>query len=269
MAEFRPFLRWAGSKNKLMPELRKYLPDKPLRYIEPFMGSASLFFDIGPSSAVLSDINKDLVDTFCAVRDFPDSVYNYLNEMPKGKEAYYLIRERDYSKKPVCVRAARFIYLNRFCFNGLYRTNNKGKFNVPYADSKTGKLPTLEYLQSASVRLRSAKILCMDFEEALMNIGENDFIYMDPPYAVKNSKIFHQYGPDSFGINDLTRLAAMLDRINDVGALFVISYAFCPEALSFFDKWNIRQVKTIRSIAGFSCYRKNAFEVLVTNRLTK
>lgn len=266
MSKSKSFLRWAGSKKRLIPELRSYWNEDLSRYVEPFMGSAALFFAIQPSRAVLSDINSELVETFCTVRDHPRAVFNRLHRLPIGKEAYYLIRQEETSRLPLLDRAARFLYLNRYCFNGLYRTNKSGKFNVPYASSKTGQLPTLAALYEASKLLSCAEIISRDFEQTLQNVQPGDFVYMDPPYAVQNCRIFRQYGPDCFGTDDLARLASSLPQIDRSGATFLVSYAMCPEAIEVFEGWHIRQVRTQRSVAGFSRHRREAIEILVSNR---
>ncbi len=266
MSDTKSFLRWAGSKRRLIPKLRVYWNSGLTRYIEPFVGSAALFFAIEPDNAILSDINSDLVETLCAVRDHPRAVCNRLQRMPQGKDSYYRIREEDVSKWSPLDRAARFIYLNRFCFNGLYRTNNSGKFNVPYAASKTGQLPSQEVLYKAAKILSRAHIVSRDYQKTLQDVQSGDFVYMDPPYAVQNSRIFYQYGPDCFGTDDLTRLASALPDIDRCGATFLVSYALCQEALDAFDGWHIHQVKTQRSVAGFSRHRREAIEILVSNR---
>ena len=262
----KPFLRWAGSKKRLIPKLHPYWGEGYKRYVEPFMGSAALFFAIKPSNALLSDINSELVDAFCAVREHPRAVYNRLLQMPMGQDAYYLIRQEETSRLSALERAARFIYLNKFCFNGLYRTNMAGKFNVPYASSKTGQLPSLDDLYKAAKVLSNAQIKLRDFSEALRDVEAGDFVYMDPPYAVKNRRIFKQYGPDTFGTGDLTRLAEALPGIDRIGATFVVSYAMCREAMEAFAGWNIRRTQTQRSVAGFSQHRRRAVEILVSNR---
>lgn len=266
MINDKPFLRWAGSKKRLIPKIRPYWGDECKRYIEPFMGSAALFFSITPSKAILSDINADLVETFCAVRDHPRAVFNRLIRLPLGEEAYYSIRKEDTAKMSTLDRAARFVYLNRYCFNGLYRTNMNGKFNVPYAGSKTGQLPSQNDLYNSAKILSCAEIKVGDFEETLKGVQRGDFIYMDPPYAVQNRRIFRQYGADSFGTDDLSRLSKALKKIDAAGATFLVSYAMCREALDLFKGWSIRRAYTQRSVAGFSCHRRKAVEILVSNR---
>ena len=266
MINCKPFLRWAGSKKQLIPKLRPYWGEGFTRYVEPFMGSAALFFAIEPSEAILSDTNLELVETFCAVRDHPRAVYNRLLYLPLGKDAYYRIRQEDASMLSSIDRAARFIYMNRFCFNGLYRTNLKGKFNVPYGSSKTARLPAWDDIFKAANVLSCAQIGARDFEEALQEVKTGDFVYMDPPYAVQNRRIFNNYGPNCFGTNDLARLASKLPAIDRCGAIFLVSYAFCAEAIDTFDGWHVRQVQTHRSVAGFSQYRRKVVELLISNR---
>ena len=262
----KTFLRWAGSKKRLIPKLSPYWGVGFRRYIEPFMGSAALFFALEPREAILSDINEELVETLCTVRDHPRAVYNRLIKLPKGESTYYRLRRLRSYELSTLDHAARFIYLNRFCFNGIYRTNQEGMFNVPYSSAKTGVLPTSSDLWKAAKLLSNAKIFARDFEATLSEVEEGDFVYMDPPFAVENRRIFRQYGPDTFGKDDLRRLAALLPAIDRAGATFVVSYALCSEALRAFRRWPIKRVRTQRSIAGFSEHRRNAVEILVSNR---
>ena len=263
-----PFLRWAGSKRRLLPKLSSYWSCDRRRYVEPFVGSAALFFAIRPRQALLSDINSDLIEAFALIRDDAAAVYERLIGLPLGPESYYGLRaENPAILKPVD-RAARFIFLNRFCFNGLYRTNTHGAFNVPYAHAKTGGLPSWQQLQACSSLLANAALCHGDFEEILLTgVGSKDFVYLDPPYAVQNRRVFRQYGPDTFGISDLKRLSGVLDEIHARGAHFVLSYAWCREANQTFSKWPARRVYTQRNIAGFVRHRRRAAELIVSNVL--
>ena len=142
----------------------------------------------------------------------------------------------------------------------------EGKFNVPYASSKTGQLPSQDDLYKAAKILSCAQITARDFEVTLQDVQAGDFVYIDPPYAVQNRRIFRQYGPDCFGTNDLARLASKLPAIDGCGATFLVSYALCEEAIDIFSGWYIRQVQTQRSVAGFSRHRRKDVELLVSNR---
>ena len=165
------------------------------------MGSACLLFALRPKTALMGDINYDLVRTFLAVRDHPQAVGNRLERIPLGKSSYYSIRSQKLSALDAVDAAARFIFLNRFCFNGLYRTNKDGQFNVPYAPSGTGQLPTSTELREIAKTLRSCAITHADFEALLAQTREGDLVYLDPPYAVGNRRVFRQYGPSSFGLD--------------------------------------------------------------------
>ena len=261
----RPFLRWAGSKRRVLPRLLPYWCDSYSRYVEPFMGSASLFFALEPSRALLSDINSELVRTFIAVRDSPETVYDELMQIPPGKDSYYQVRALQTQGMSVPRIAARFIFLNRFCFNGLYRTNMQGRFNVPFSSSRTGHLATREELAAASRALKSVDLRTADFEEVLSEVERGDFVYLDPPYAVSERRIFCEYGPRPFSVSDLKRLAVALDRMDKKGVCFVVSYALCKEAIDAFQNWTTKRVVVDRNIAGFAKHRRRAVELLVSN----
>jgi DNA adenine methylase len=163
------------------------------------------------------------------------------------------------------VRATRFIYLNRFCFNGLYRTNLKGEFNVPYGGEKSGSLPSLDSLLKVSSALSGADIRNEDFRDVLSLARKGDFVYLDPPYAVENKRIFTQYGPDVFGSSDLEDLRTMLEQLDREGIPFMLSYAYSKHTKEFFSAWKTKRLITTRNIAGFSSYRKTSAELLVRN----
>jgi DNA adenine methylase len=261
----KTLLRWAGSKKKLLPELTKYYSTNFNTYIEPFVGSGQLFFNLPIERAILSDINKELINMYNVVKTEPKNIFEVLSSFEKGKEAYYNIREAQVSVEDKIANAARFIYLNTYCFNGLYRTNLSGKFNVPYSES-SGKLINLDHLIALSQYLQRAQLISGDFEKIVYNnCKENDFVYLDPPYAIKNQKIFNQYSPVTFGLNDLNRLKQVIEHINSIGAKFVLSYADCEEAAFLSEGWRSAKVSTVRNISGFAKHRKRESEVLITN----
>jgi DNA adenine methylase len=261
----QPFLRWAGSKRKQLPILSTFWRPDYRRYVEPFMGSACLFFNVQPPRAVLADINSDLIRTFLAIRDHPRAVSNRLFKISLGKRSYYSVRKQRLSDLEGVEAAARFIFLNRFCFNGLYRTNLAGRFNVPLGSVETVRLPSHNELRMAAKALRPCTIRCSDFEEILENTKAGDFVYLDPPYAVGNRRVFNQYGPSSFGLHDLERLANSLRSIENRGVKFVLSYASCAEVGEFFRGWPSRRIFIQRNIAGFAKHRRRAGEVLISN----
>lgn len=263
----KSFLRWAGSKKKIVPILLNHMGSNFNKYLEPFVGSAQLFFASKPKHAILSDTNKSLIDCYQAVKVNPEKVYSNLSELPFGKDNYYLIRALDTKDWDLEKRAARFIYLNTYCFNGLYRTNKQGYFNVPYSETSS-KMLSYDQLILVSKNLQNASFLTGDFEQIIDNNCEDgDFVYLDPPYAIRNKDIFVQYGPETFGLSDISRLQSCIKRIDEKGAHFLLSYAYCDEALDIASKWNHKIISTVRNISGFAKHRKTENEILISNRI--
>ena len=163
-------------------------------------------------------------------------------------------------------QAARFIYLNRFCFNGLYRTNLKGEFNVPYGAPKNYIVPTTEELKRCSAALQNTTIMTGDFEKVVgARVKPGDFVYLDPPFFQSTRRVFREYNSRPFEAADLARLTRLLRLIDEAGATFVVSYAACPEARAAFKGWRCSEIQTTRNISGFTCYRRIAIEIVVTN----
>jgi DNA adenine methylase len=261
-----PLLRWAGSKRKLIPKLLPYWSASGGRYVEPFVGSGALFFAANPDAAVLSDANDDLIQTYTTIRDAPDEVATSLEILPRDKATFLRLRAQSPAALSASAHAARFVFLNRHCFNGLYRLNRGGQFNVPYAPSKTGAVPTRAHLHTAAERLSKATLLGGDFENILSSVVRpDDFVYLDPPFAVANRRLFRQYNATTFGFDDLHRLAGVLHAIDSIGAYFVLSYAMCSESLTAFGNWPHQRVMTQRNISGFSAHRRRAAEFIFSN----
>lgn len=259
-----PILRWAGSKRQHVPFLLRYWrAGSRHRYIEPFAGSAAVFFAAGPRRAVLGDLNGELIQAYRALRRHPQDVYRLLRRFPIGEAAYYDIRAA--RRDDPLWQAARFVYLNRFCFNGLYRTNLKGNFNVPYGAPKTDNLPSLEQFRSCARRLLRARLLHGDFRKTLDLVEAGDFVYIDPPYAVSRRRVFVEYGKDTFSTKDLDDLATWLDTIDERGATFVVSYAESHEARSLFNGWHRQRFTVRRNVAGFLGARRNHYELFISN----
>jgi DNA adenine methylase len=261
----KPFLRWAGSKRKLIPALMPYWSGEYARYIEPFMGSASYFFATEPNSAILSDQNECLVNAFNVIKHHPRRLYNQLAKLPRGEAAFYEVRAAYSPNLPKIIRATYFIYLNRFCFNGLYRTNKSGKFNVPYGATKSGDIPPLEHFYDVSKRLSVASIECNDYWTVMEQATSGDFIYIDPPYIIPNKRVFSEYGAKVFDWNDFKRLVALLDVLDQRGVKFLLSYADSSEAVELLSKWSISYSSAYRTMSGNAKSRKKESELIVTN----
>lgn len=249
----------------MLAKLRPFWSASYSRYIEPFAGSACLFFDLQPSRAVLGDINVELITAMRELQRDPPLVIQCLRRLPCGKSHYYRIRAIHPSRLAPAERAARFIYLNRYCFNGIYRTNANGHFNVPYGPPKSGADIDELVISAAAKILRNATILNCDFETTLDRVQSGDFVYLDPPYAVARRRIFSEYGVNSFQKTDLERLQRALLRIDSLGARFVVSYADSNEARSLFSDWKTTRIRTKRNISGFVATRRGAYELLATN----
>ena len=235
------------------------------RYVEPFAGSARLFFRLEPDCALLGDINTDLISTYCEVRDNPVNVHSSLSGMENNSEKFYEIRKKNPEDMENSERAARFIYLNRFCFNGLYRTNLQGAFNVPYGGERSGRLPTLEELVEVGTLLGRAEIVCADFSETISEAKSNDFVYLDPPFSVSERRVFRQYNSADFCDTDLVRLRECLVNLDGKGTRFLLSYDVSKEGERLADGFKKRKVSTRRNIAGFSGSRRVAQELLISN----
>jgi len=258
-------LRWAGSKRQLLPQLEQFWRPTDGKYIEAFAGSACLFFHIQPDVAILNDTNSDLINAFKVLSNHPILLHHYLTGIKKTAETYYKQRKSNCGLDDFDA-AVRFFYLNRHCFNGIYRTNRAGQFNVPFGGDKAGGFPSIEQWLRAARLLSRADLKCEDFEKVVLdNVKAGDFVYLDPPYAVSNRRVFVQYSGNEFGINDLKRLRSVMDQIDRIGATFVVSYAMSRETKILSDGWSVSRKLAQRNVAGFSHQRRKAVEVLITN----
>jgi len=261
----RPFLRWAGSKRKQLSRLAAFWSAKHKRYVEPFAGSACLFFAIGPESALLGDSNKELIEVYRIVRDEPDRLYRRLCHIRRDKATYLRWRQLNPASLDRETRAVRFLYLNRNCFNGIYRTNLDGKFNVPMG-TRLGEYFSKEDLVNCSTLLQRATLIAGDFARTLERVRAGDFVYLDPPYAVTSRRIFREYGRKAFSTEDIPRLSTTLKAIESKNADFLVSYADCKEARALALGWYSVRLPIRRHVAGFAGDRKNAYEWLISNR---
>jgi DNA adenine methylase len=261
-----PFLRWAGSKRRLLPVLQTFWSKRHKRYIEPFAGSACLFFAIKPPKAILGDLNPELIATYIEVKYRLDGVLSELRKLtPADAMEYTRLRALDTSRMSPAARAARFVYLNRFCFNGIYRTNLRGQFNVPFSGVGCGAMPPDGLFKKCSGRLRRARFVRGDFERVLRHAVKGDFVYMDPPYAIRARRIFNEYDPSTFSHKDINRLRTWMERLHAKGIHFVVSYAESDEADLLRREFSYETVAVRRNVAGFAAHRSWTNEVLITN----
>lgn len=257
-------LRWAGSKRSLIHELVERRPPGEFRYMEPFAGSACLFFATRPANAVLGDRNASLIETYRCLRDHPLDVAAQVHAWKSDKATYYEVRAESEAEMDPVARAARFIYLNRLCFNGVYRTNRRGEFNVPYG-SRAGALPAASRFVECGRLLARAELIADDFEVVVAGAGKGDFVYLDPPYSRAASDAYGVYGYGSFDGGDLERLLACLKRLDAAGARVLLSYKDTPELEALGRGWVRADVSVRTQVGGRAEARTSRQEVLVAN----
>lgn len=221
----KPFIKWAGGKRWLVDSQKFELPSFEGRYIEPFLGGGAVFFHVAPQRAILSDINPNLINAYCAIRDDWQRVERELKRMQRlhCKEFYY--QERDRPRRTSHTKAAQFLYLNRTCFNGLYRENLSGKFNVPIGTKTQVVMPDDDF-EAASETLKAASIRVCDFEESLGEATEGDFVFLDPPYTTAhNTNGFIKYNQKIFSWEDQVRLRSCVYEARLRGAKIMMTNA--------------------------------------------
>ena len=261
----KPILRWAGGKTWLIPSLREILINAKFQnYHEPFVGGASIFLSIQPPKAYLSDLNKELIKTYKTVRNDPEGIISALKAFKNTEAFYYKAREEKYESN--AKKAAKFIYLNQTSFNGIYRVNLNGEYNVPYGFRKK-KLLDQENFRVVSKLLQKATLISCDFDEIKTNIKRNDLIFLDPPYTVShNLNGFIKYNQKIFSLEDQHRLSRLIDYIKSKDAKYILTNAAHDMVLEIFDKKD-RVITLSRNnlIGGLNAKRGITNEYLFTN----
>lgn len=263
----RPFLRWAGSKRSLLPQIVPFLPRSYRRYVEPFLGGGSLLLLLRPRIAVVNDAAVELIAAWEAVRDDPVGVHAAATANPLTKEAYYRVRgNRSSDAVP---RAGEFIYLNRGCFNGLYRVNGSGGFNVPWGAPKTGRVVTLEELEAVSAYLADAEVdfSGADFEVVLNGTGDGDLVFLDPPYVTRhNNNGFVDYNERLFSWGDQLRLACAAEAARARGAYVLVTNADHEDVVSMYPAFEKQSLARMSTLAGDRTRRVATTEALLLGR---
>ncbi|MBU4693656.1 DNA adenine methylase [Mycoplasma zalophidermidis] len=272
----KPFVKWAGGKAKLIPKIKSKMPTKYNKYIEPFVGGGALFFHIQPKDFIINDINSELIDTykcFTNKRNYNGLIKILENHAQNHNDEYFyeirnLDRDSNFSLLTRPERAARLIYLNKSCFNGLYRVNKKGFFNVPSGKKNIVKLFDNGNFDSI-YRLLNGKnkyIYNSDFEKVLKLAQTGDFVYLDPPYADLNErKSFTSYTKDNFYIDDQIRLKNIVDSLTKKDVKVMISNHGSDFIKELFKDYNIETIYVKRLIGSNVNTRKDVEEVLITN----
>ena len=262
----KPFLKWAGGKTRLLAEIRKFLPKNFRKYHEPFVGGGALFFDLQPERAVLSDINPQLINCYLAIKKDPCAVMKILDQFSFGREAYYEIRATDEETLDPFEKAARMIYLNKTCFNGLWRVNRKGLFNVPIGSYKNPKLYNRDNLLAIHRRLANTEICYTDFSTITDRVHTGDLVYFDPPYVpISATSNFTAYAKSPFGLEEQTRLRDICIKLSEMGVFVLLSNSKSPIVQELYEGFNLEVVYASRSISGKGSARGKVAEFLVTN----
>ncbi|MEM6533656.1 MAG: DNA adenine methylase [Myxococcota bacterium] len=262
----KPFLKWAGGKGKLLPEITKRFPKAYRRYHEPFVGGAAVFFGLGPDTASLSDINDELVNAYRAIRDDVDSVIEELRAHEATEEHFYAVRGQEREGMAPAESTARTIFLNRTCFNGLYRVNRKGQFNVPFGRYANPKICDADNLRAVSAALQGVEIEHRSAFEIVKRAHKGDLVYFDPPYdPVSKTASFTSYTRHGFGDSEQEKLAQVCRDLDRKGVHFVLSNSDTEFIRSLYQGFRIEQVYVRRPINSRADRRGPVAEVLVSN----
>lgn len=275
MIKGRPFVKWAGGKRQIIDKLKKYVPEEFGTYYEPFVGGGALLFELSPSVAVINDSNEELMNVYnvlCNEEKFKKmcSVLNTY-EAKHSEEFFYDIRNKDrnkntYNRLADYTRAARTIYLNKACFNGLYRVNSKNEFNVPFG--KKLKVNTYDgsnlIVVSNYLTINDVKILCVDFEEAVSTAKKGDFVYFDPPYD-SDTQTFNSYTETGFDKDEQRRLAKVFKELDSRGVYVMLSNHNTVLVNELYENYNIHIIEAKRAINANGKKRGKIEEVIITN----
>lgn len=264
--EVKPFLKWAGGKSQLLPVLRTLVPRSFKRYFEPFLGGGALFFDLRCENATLSDSNEELMACYQVVQRAPSQLIAKLSRCSVDAEEFYRMRGLDPDALSELDRAVRFIYLNKTCFNGLYRVNRQGRFNTPFGACKNARLIDEENLYRVSSALQDAQLLCDDYGEVLKRATRGDFVYLDPPYLpISEYSDFKRYTPAQFYESDHVRLAEVFRVLDKRGCAVLLSNSFHPKIKGLYRGYRQRTVSAARFINCKGGGRGEISELLITN----
>lgn len=274
-----PIVKWVGGKRQLMPEIKKYIPEPNdiSTYYEPFMGGGAVLFDLQPKKAVVNDINSELINLYKVVKEDVESLIEELGSYKNEESFYYKIRKLDrkleiYEKLTDVQRAARIHYLNKTCYNGLYRVNQAGEFNTPFGKYKNPNIQNADTLRAVSKYFNKADIrfLSTDFEEAIKYCRREGFVYFDPPYdPVSDSANFTGYAKGGFDRKEQIRLKKLCDKLDDRGVRFLLSNAYTDFIIDLYSDrdrdYRIETIQAKRSINSNGDDRGEVDEVLVRN----
>jgi DNA adenine methylase len=264
-----PFLKWAGGKGQLLGQLTEYLPKGFGTYYEPFLGGGALFFHLLPERAVLSDLNAELIQVYKSVREDPNGLMAALDKYrsrPVTEDYFYKVRQQDPRELSNLDRAARAVFLNKTCFNGLYRVNSKGEFNVPFGHYRNPAFYVAENIQAASAALKGAELWAVDFREACKRPRRGDFVYFDPPYQpLTTTAAFTDYTREGFGEADQRDLAEVFRELDKRGCMVMLSNSTTPMLRDLYREFKSVTLKAKRAISCKGNGRGAIDELLIMN----
>lgn len=268
-----PVLKWVGGKRQLLPSIKPMLPKRITSYCEPFVGGGAVLFDLQPKSAIVNDINSDLILVYTVIRDNVEALIKLLETYPNEEGFYYELRNIDreqekYDKLSEIEKAARVIFLNKTCYNGLYRVNNAGKFNSPFGKYKNPNIVNAPVLRAVSAYFNSSEITfsTADFELVLEQVRRGTFVYLDPPYdPVSDTSSFTGYSKGGFSREQQIRLRECCDKLNARGVKFMLSNSATDFIREQYSNYHITIVQAKRAINSVASKRGDVDEVIITN----
>ena len=260
-----PILKWAGGKRQLLDELLPLVPEYKGKYIEPFMGGGAMFFALSPEKAILSDCNEELIALYKTVSEQPDQVIKELKKYKNTEKDYYRIRSLDWKNLSEVEAAARMIFLNKTGFNGLYRVNRQGGFNVPYGKNERTQFCNEEQILRAAEIIKGKKILCGDYKKILKKYAEpGDFIFLDPPYfKMSGRETFLRYTSKQFNELDQEELAEIVNDLYDMGCEVMLTNSNHPRIHDLYSRFEIKIVQVRRSVNCKGDGRKGEDTVII------
>lgn len=264
--KLKPILKWAGGKTQLLSDLIPLIPEYTGKYIEPFVGGGALFFALKPENAIISDSNAELINTYKQIANNVDQVMFLLGELENDEDEFYKIRSLDPNTLTPAQAAARFIYLNKTCFNGLYRVNRKGQFNVPFGHYKNPKILDKKALTEASELLKKTTILCADYKDVLEKYAKpGDFVFLDPPYVpVGKYSDFKRYTKEQFYEDDHRQLAKEFQKLTENKVYSILTNSNTELVHDLYDDFSMEVLSTKRHISSKSSTRTGE-DVIITN----
>jgi DNA adenine methylase len=264
--KIKPPVKWAGGKTQLLSQLRPLFPKGFNLYLEPFVGGGAVFFDLQPNRAVLIDSNFELINFYQVVKNNLEELLRDLKKHKNSKEYYYKIRSLDPDQMDSIERASRFLYLNKTCFNGLWRVNKRGKFNVPFGRYKNPNYGDKENLYMVSAALKNAEIICDDFSIVTDYVTPGDFVYFDPPYhPLSKTASFTSYTEDSFDEKDQMRLAETFRELDAKNCNVMLSNSDTEFIRGLYRGYDIRVVHAKRAINSKGTKRGPIIELVIRN----